>query len=80
MKIEYDGKKQSFDDLFVLSVPGGGRIRHDGKGSVFVYGYSVGFGTPDHCVAMQILEWAYPKYPIEGFTYSYDGYWLNFAL
>ncbi|KAG5834210.1 hypothetical protein ANANG_G00259140 [Anguilla anguilla] len=41
---------------------GGGRINHDSHAKkIHVYGYSVGFGRADHCVATEKLKARYPS-------------------
>jgi len=54
------------------SVPGGGRIKHVAGKSLFVYGYSQGFGRADHAEAVRLLRQQYPTY--ESISFSNDGY------
>ena len=56
-----------------LKCLGGGRIRHEPeKGTLFVYGYSQGFGRADHQKTIEILKKSYPQY--DSITFSNDGY------
>ncbi|KAI3420312.1 14 kDa phosphohistidine phosphatase [Globodera pallida] len=51
---------------------GGGRIKHEPKAkSIFVYGYSQGFGLADHAKSVELLKEHYPDYKIE---WSNEGY------
>jgi len=53
--------------------PGGGRIRHrPEEKEIFVYGYSKGFGLPDHDIACKLLKERYPDYT--NIHWSNDGY------
>ncbi|CAJ0573823.1 unnamed protein product, partial [Mesorhabditis spiculigera] len=60
------------DEDFKMDCVGGGRIEHnpDAK-SIFVYGYSVGFGKADHEISVDILKKAFPDCEV---TWSNDGY------
>jgi len=52
--------------------PGGGRIeRNDDEKTIKIYGYSVGYGKPDHSITQSILQGLFPDYDI---TWSDDGY------
>lgn len=54
---------------------GGGRIRHESKNkTLFVYGYSVGFGQANHKLTVEILKRKYCYYPEENITFSNSGY------
>uniref|UniRef100_A0A914E2L7 Sex-regulated protein janus-B n=1 Tax=Acrobeloides nanus TaxID=290746 RepID=A0A914E2L7_9BILA len=51
---------------------GGGRIKHEpASKSLFVYGYSQGFGQADHQKSVDILKTKYPDYSI---SFSNEGY------
>ena len=51
---------------------GGGRIKHDASAkTLFVYGYSMGFGRADHTITVSKLKESYPNYEI---TWSNEGY------
>ncbi|XP_063725906.1 sex-regulated protein janus-A-like [Symsagittifera roscoffensis] len=55
-----------------LSCPGGGRIeRNNYEKTLFVFGYSQGFGQADHSKTVSILKNKFPDYTIE---YSNEGY------
>ncbi|XP_064650128.1 14 kDa phosphohistidine phosphatase-like [Lineus longissimus] len=55
------------------SCPGGGRIKHSPSSkTISVYGYSQGYGRPDHSITVEILKKHYPQY--EDITWSNDGY------
>jgi len=49
---------------------GGGRIQKTAN-SVTVYGYSIGFGRPDHSVACDAIKKSYPDLKVE---WNNDGY------
>lgn len=52
---------------------GGGRIRHDPSvKSLFIYGYSQGFGRADHSISMKLLKEKYPDY--SDISWSNEGY------
>eukprot|EP00048_Salpingoeca_helianthica_P018015 m.240232 g.240232 ORF g.240232 m.240232 type:complete len:113 (-) comp23200_c0_seq1:26-364(-) len=51
--------------------PGGGRIKHEKGKSLFVYGYSQGFGRADHAETVRLLQQQYPSYEI---SFSNTGY------
>lgn len=52
---------------------GGGRIRHDpGVKSLFIYGYSQGFGRPDHSITQKLLQEKYQDY--SDVQWSNEGY------
>lgn len=52
---------------------GGGRIRHDpDTKSIFIYGYSQGFGRADHSIAQKLLKEKYPDYT--EIQWSNEGY------
>ena len=40
--------------------------------TLFVYGYSMGFGLADHSVSVEVLKAKYPDYT--SITFSNDGY------
>lgn len=55
-----------------VSCVGGGRIRHEpGTKTLFVYGYSQGYGRADHAASVALLKAAYPDYSV---TWSNEGY------
>lgn len=52
---------------------GGGRIRHDsGVKSIFIYGYSQGFGQDDHTITHKLVKEKYPDY--KDISWSNEGY------
>ena len=52
--------------------PGGGRITHDPAAkTIFIYGYSQGYGRCDHDKTQAIIQESYPDYQV---TWSNDGY------
>lgn len=52
---------------------GGGRIRHDSSvKSLFIYGYSQGFGLADHSITERLLRERYPEY--NDIQWSNEGY------
>ncbi|CAF0966918.1 unnamed protein product, partial [Brachionus calyciflorus] len=52
---------------------GGGRIMHEPeKKTIFVYGYSLGFGLADHKISVELLKKKYPDYI--SITFSNEGY------
>lgn len=51
---------------------GGGRIKHSvSDKTLFVYGYSMGYGRAEHEITVDKLKKAYPDYSV---TFSNDGY------
>ena len=55
------------------SCPGGGRILHKPEEkTILIYGYSQGFGRPDHSISCDLVKEAYPGY--SSITWSNDGY------
>ncbi len=52
---------------------GGGRIRKTAK-ECTVYGYSIGFGRPDHSIAAQAIQEAFPELQVD---WNDEGYWPN---
>lgn len=52
---------------------GGGRIRHDPNvKSIFIYGYSQGFGKADHTITERLIKEKYPDY--NDIQWSNEGY------
>ncbi|CAF1062254.1 unnamed protein product [Brachionus calyciflorus] len=52
---------------------GGGRILHEPeKKTIFVYGYSLGFGLADHKISVELLKEKYSYYV--SITFSNEGY------
>lgn len=52
---------------------GGGRIRHDPKvKSLFIYGYSQGYGRADHTISQKLLKEKFPDY--HDISWSNEGY------
>ena len=63
-----DSKLKGID----TEVLGGGRININQKEkSVFVYGYSIGYGICDHSVSCKIISQVYSDFKV---TWSNDGY------
>ena len=60
-------------NLSLVRCIGGGRIRKTAK-ECTVYGYSIGFGRPDHSIAAQAIQEAFPELQVD---WNDDGYWLN---
>ena len=57
-----------------ISVLGGGRIRLDTSAkSVYIYGFSYGFGKADHALSQLTVE-ADPRYKGYKVTWSDEGY------
>ena len=54
-----------------MTCPGGGRILHE-PSKILVYGYSQGFGRPDHEISVSLIKTKYPNY--QSITFSNDGY------
>jgi len=55
------------------SCPGGGRILHKpSEKYIRIYGYSQGFGRPDHSISCDLVKQAYPGY--ETIEWSNEGY------
>ena len=55
-----------------IQCTGGGRIRHDRGSTIFIYGYSQGYGQGDHAKAQELCREAYGEdYEI---TWSNEGY------
>lgn len=70
-KQELKPLKKSVGPRLSWSCPGGGRILHQHK-SIKIYGYSQGFGRPDHSISCDLVKKAYPDY--ESITWSDEGY------
>lgn len=52
---------------------GGGRIKHNSSTkTLFIYGYSQGYGKADHTIAQKLLKEKYPNY--EDISWSNEGY------
>lgn len=52
---------------------GGGRILHEnGTKSIFIFGYSQGFGRADHSIAEKLVKEKYPNY--NDISWSNEGY------
>ena len=61
-----------YANQFDAQCPGGGRIEHTpAENKLNIYGYSQGFGRPDHTVAQALVQEKYPGYEV---TWSNDGY------
>ena len=57
---------------FSAEAIGGGRIKHDPQNkTIFIYGYSIGFGRADHTITVEKVQDNYPGYDV---SYSNDGY------
>ena len=55
------------------SCPGGGRIRHNARDkTILIYGYSQGFGRPDHSISCDLLKQRYADYA--SIEWSNEGY------
>lgn len=55
------------------SCVGGGRIRHDPEAkSIFIYGYSQGFGQADHTISHNLVKQKYTDYT--DIQWSNEGY------
>lgn len=53
--------------------PGGGRIRHNARDrTILIYGYSQGFGRPDHSISCDLVRERYPDYA--SIEWSNEGY------
>lgn len=64
-------KKQN--SAITWSCPGGGRIRHNARDkTILIYGYSQGFGRPDHSVSCVLVRQKYSDYA--SIEWSNDGY------
>ena len=59
------------DKSIKVTCPGGGRILHE-PSKILVYGYSQGFGRPDHEISVSLIKTKYPNY--QSITFSNDGY------
>ena len=70
--LTFRGSKLS--DEVQISCPGGGRVCYEPeKGSLSIYGYSMGFGQYDHNVAVEIMKRTLDL-PESGYKISFDGY------
>ena len=55
------------------SCPGGGRIQHNARDkTILIYGYSQGFGRPDHSISADLVKQRYADYA--SIDWSNEGY------
>ena len=63
----------TLENLLFVKVQGGGRIEHKAdKKSIYVYGFSQGYGQANHDQTLEILKKYYPDYT--DMSWSNDGY------